>query len=589
MKMLLGFLLACGLVGCQNPSSDTTKSTPPLVSSTPITKRPSAQWTLVFYLAGDNDLEESLREDLEQLSGLAWNEQVRALVLFDRSPLGANNLGYSNEAVANLANWSGAKLIEVQPDRLVEVADWGEVNCADPATLKSLLSLARDRFPAQHYALILADHGHAWQGICNDNSAASPQDRLDLQELPNSLSGSLDLMVLDACAMASLEMYLECAPHCQWLLASQESLPGSGLDYEGALEPLLRQPKMDGKELGMSFLKSFEKSLADQPGELMQAQLSLLHCAPHQALKLALGQWAGQNKQSAPELALARSHSEVLPELCDLGQLTQGGLQPALQKVVTAQVRGAFRRQRSGLSVYFPALGGPVTEYPPGAWSKFLSQYAKQQSALQGNSPLSKVSLSSRDGQLELRAALLRPQDVHRSYTILVQDNRVVGQLTCVPQGKLLADFYAGHWLSLREKGSQGHLLAQLNRAEQAEDQLLVSLECQLRTPNTPPQAIELRFALRQGQPGHLVACLRNGVACKLQPGDQIAFLERDLRPGGHAKPGPWLELEHPDQLELLELPVPKGNYDLGFLISDGQARNYWQTQPLLLQGGDAL
>jgi hypothetical protein len=591
-----------------------------------VTAQPRAQWTLLFYFAADNDLEASEMEDLEELTQLPSSPQVRMLALVDRSPVGEPSEGYSNRAVANLANWSHAKLLEVGQDKLTELEDWGQVSMADPQSLQRFIQLAQERYPARHYGLFLVDHGQSWAGLCSDDSTSQDNDRLDLQELQASLAtlkSPLDLLVFDACMMSTLEVYLAAAPHARYLVASQDSLPAQGLDYRGALGRLLDRPDSDGLQLGKWFLEGYRQSLKRDSEELSRLQLTLLSNQSAPALQSAFEGLARQLRPQVKKhwraLALARAsapsfHGEEghAAEVHDLGQwlnqLSQrlpgldrsvGAVRKQLKAAVVDQVRGRFRQNCSGLSVFFPLLAEHLSseyfacvEPLVGQWVGFLQEYTRLERTIRPRPPLSEVTLTG--GQrVELQARL--GAEVAASYTILVQDQRLVGQMTCVPEqgSTLLNDYFDGRWLSLREKGASSSILAHLAAVEfesPTSSTALATLPCNLkRKESNASMDVQLFFSLHPDDlvsPAPLVGVSRSiglgAVEIHLQPGDQLSFSQLDLRPGGHSDGGPSLQLVQPDALSLSLAPVPAGDYQLGFLVVDLQGRSHWQTRPLL-------
>lgn len=623
MKRVL--FLALLLVGCvTNPPSPPP---PVTVSPTQIPSKAPGEWTLIFYFAADNDLEEVELNDLEELTRLADDPQVHILALVDRSPLGEDNEGYSNRAVANLANWSHAKLLDVQHDKLTELDDWGRLNMADPQTLRRLVTVAQERYPANRYGLFLVDHGQGWQGICGDDGAPRAQDALDPSELQTAfktLQAPLDLLGLDACLMSSLEIYLACAPYAHSLVASQDSLPGQGLDYQKAIQQLQDKPKSDGLQLGRWFLQAHRSSLKNDEQESARLQLALLDGRSHAGLAaawkklseglkpLAQREWLALAKARAAAQSFQIEGVGVGGEVEDMGQLLQQirrrvpslssltvHVEEQLEKVVVEQVRGQFRQSCSGLSVSFPALAENLSqEYRTLAegllpeWVDFLRAYTLAERHVKVSSSLSPVTLSGGGGHMDLQARLGRPDEVAASYTILVKDHRVVGQMTCAvePGENLLSDYFDGKWLTLREGTSGPGLMAQLDSVEMSGASALARLSCQLtRAGGGAPQPVQLYFPLQPedlSRPASLLSVSRSGglgiTEVQLKAGDQLSFFERDLRPGGHQDRGPSLRLTRPQALQLALAPVPAGDYELGFLVLDVQGRSHWQTRPLL-------
>src|SRR5690606_34862583 len=107
----------------------------------------------------------------------------------------------------------------------------------DPQVLADFIATGMRTFPAEHYALVISDHGASWPGIGPDDS--SPGDGvLDLPDLYAGIAAGLDgadagvdkldLLGFDACLMATYEVASTLAPVARRLLASQELEPGHG-------------------------------------------------------------------------------------------------------------------------------------------------------------------------------------------------------------------------------------------------------------------------------------------------------------------------------------------------------------------------
>lgn len=633
-RWLAGGLAFC-LWGCPARQPDTTTNIrpSPRVTPRPLTTHAKAEWTLVFYFAADNDLEQAQMHDLTELTRLPDVPGVHLLALVDRSPMGEESEGYSNQAVANLANWSGARLLRIGHDRLEELDDWGKLNMADPASLQRLLGVAQNHFPSQRRALFIVDHGQAWVGVCDDDSATRPGDALNLKELDLALQGlkqPLDLLAFDACMMSSLEVLTAVARHSRYVVASQDSLPSQGLDYFGGLSPLMKNVRADGKQLGRWFLESYRQSLGRDDIELSRLQLSLLSTDRAGELQTqwnqvskALTLRADRNWQ-----ALAQSRAAVASfrvddpvsnqgmTMHDISQLVTQWRQhfPDLEKPLSKlarslsetrvdQICGRFHRDCGGLSVFFPAQSAPLKqgelEYTQQleswlpAWVGFVKSFTETRAG--GEATLSEVVLSSQGSGLELSARLGSPTELESSHTILVHDERVIGQIPCLPEGQqgTLHDTFEGKWLTLGESGGKSWLTAQLSRLDSVEEgrRALATLPMLLQrgTEPGPPLDVQLYFGL-QGHPSEVKGAFLGAdrstglgrTRVELKPGDRVAFRELSLVPGGHADAGAWMVLSDPKRLRLEQRAVEPGNYQIGFLLRDLQGRPQWKTRPLL-------
>lgn len=107
----------------------------------------------------------------------------------------------------------------------------------DPLTLSSFLNYGFDFFPADSYSLILWDHGGG--PVLGYGVDENFRDLLTLDELSEALEDSvgahmtkLEWIGFDACLMSSLEVASVLAPYANYMIASQETEPGWGWNYD---------------------------------------------------------------------------------------------------------------------------------------------------------------------------------------------------------------------------------------------------------------------------------------------------------------------------------------------------------------------
>lgn len=186
------------------------------------------EWTVMVYLAADNDLEPFAVLDLNEMEAVALPAGVNVMVMADRVA------GYD----ASNGNWTDARWGAIGHDdnagtitsSLVSV---GETNMGAAATLTDFIDRATRERPAQHYALVLWNHGDGINGVAFDESSGN--DSLTFREIQDavaaSMPGRLDVVGLDACSMATLELAHALEGVADYLVASQELEPGDGWDY----------------------------------------------------------------------------------------------------------------------------------------------------------------------------------------------------------------------------------------------------------------------------------------------------------------------------------------------------------------------
>jgi hypothetical protein len=364
-------------------------------------------WTVLVYVAADNDLEPFALGDLQEMTAGA-SAGVNIIAQVDRSA------GYASDGVSNLPNWTSSKRLEVNPGSITELADLGETDTTDPATLASFIAWGVAAYPASRYMLILWDHGGGWTGFGVDELLeAGGAPAHGLMRLPAITSGiasglaaaglsKLDIVGFDACLMATLEVAHAMSPHAHYLLASEETEPGHGWDY-AALNGVT---SLGAAALGARIADGY-KAQADSPAWDTGAgiTLSLVELSRIPAVEAAVADLRtafGTVPAMTPVAgALGRERARAVSfgknpnpaadtHLVDIGDLFGGldelgasaaALRSAVGAAVVYQVRGSTYSQASGLSIYFPAGSAyyDAGQYDPIAgmddWRAFLGAY----------------------------------------------------------------------------------------------------------------------------------------------------------------------------------------------------------------------
>ena len=391
-----------------------------------------AAWTLLIYQDADNNLEKPAMVNLNEMLRAEIGPEAPILVLCDRSPLSEPQDEYTDEAVGGLKDWSGAKLLAAQKGKLIEIENWGDVNMADPKTLKRFLDAAVKVAPAEHYGLIISDHGDGWSELCVDET--HHDDALTLRGLRGALEefaakqGKLDLVGLDACLMGNFETAQALAPVAHVLVASEEFEPAHGWNYTALLNALHKNPALTGPELGKIAAESYYQYYAAADGggrgassAITMSAISLDRLDPLQKALTALGDVGQKVLHARPRagwvrLARARADSEEygseggrgrggeeMHDLQHIARIMQTPDEPELsaaaktvedaaKAVIIYNAHGADRPHSTGLSIYFPVDG--LRDFDPHArdyrlktfamesrWIHFLALYAYAVSA----------------------------------------------------------------------------------------------------------------------------------------------------------------------------------------------------------------
>ncbi len=454
-------LLASSMSGCVDvpenaASSDGTQATvrPTRVAnsasaaSKPTATKPAsgkANWTVLVYLDGDNDLEESAIDDYKEMASVGSTDALNIIVQFDRIS--------SNEDWDDTSNgdWKGVKRFRVErnkkPAKSNQIADLGELNMGDPHTLSDFVTWGIQTYPAQHYALIFWDHGASWPGVASDDS--SDGDMLTLPELATALAdvqkktgvGKLDLIGFDACLMGQIDVLQTIAPFGQVAVGSADLEPGEGWAWNAWLADLIQKPNTDAAALAPSIIKSFTAFYKeeDDPSvtlsafdlnkiDLMTTQLDTLANALVKAMPDAYAA-IGAARAHAAEYASGDTDISAI----DLGHFVNllaaakvdtqvssaaRALNQTIKTARIAQGYGADHPKSSGISIYFPwkkknydssyRKSSPLTKATH--WDDFLQAFYKAGRSHSSRSAVSKPELNdstvSPDAPLNLSATI---------------------------------------------------------------------------------------------------------------------------------------------------------------------------------------
>lgn len=491
-----------------------------------------AEWAVFLYMDADCDLEDLTLGNLDEILQVGGSTaKVRVLALVDRSPLDESGpppeedadekdedtekdedaySGYTNRAVANLKDWSGAKLLEPRDGELVEHADWGEVNMGDPATLRRFIETAARLAPAKKHLLIFSNHGAGWQGVCYDDSADG--DGLTIDEIVGVLRASKtvvprwEMIGHDACLMGAFEVVEPLAEFSRVQVVSEELVPGDGWNYVTTLRQLNREPAMDGTRLGERIADAFQDYFDKANRDSSRAvTLSVVQSDKLPALAQSLGDLArtltaAMRKDPAAWRALARARARTeyvgsrdgtMLDLIHLAQLVKKEFdgQPAIvakcdaviaaaQAAVVHNIHGKDRPNANGLTIVFPAtaeaLAGDADD-PPSvygrmaqarrlAWFPMLSAYVKTAEEQPSKPILGEVRASARSVNEARNVTVTGSVDAgeaQETFFTVAQvapkkgdPRRVLSSVTVDPDGDDLSEDWEGIILALKGAGN---------------------------------------------------------------------------------------------------------------------------------------
>ena len=219
------------------------------------------EWTVIVYSAADDEvLEENMWFDVNEMELVGSNSQMNIVVQIDRYAKGFTGDG----------DWTDTRRYLIQQDNDLNhiaspvVESVGEVDTGNPQTLIDFVTWAIQHYPAKKYALVMSDHGGGWTGGFSDMSASSYSD-LSIPEIVSSIEqirqntgiDKFELITFDACLMGQIEVFGSLYPYSNYMVASEEVIPGYGLSYAAWLGQLSQNPNMDGNALAHSIVSTY--------------------------------------------------------------------------------------------------------------------------------------------------------------------------------------------------------------------------------------------------------------------------------------------------------------------------------------------
>lgn len=373
------------------------------------TALPRKPWSLLAYIAGDNNLSEFGLSDIREMCEEGSSRRVHVGVQIDTA-----------------GEHDGVVRYEItEPDptgtshRMV-IERLRESDSGAPETLLGFLKWGLARYPASRAVVVVWNHGSgfrgAWEPPRRDIAYDDAGTSLDLPEIRAVLGKAgfgqrrkLAVLGFDACLMSMLEIAHHLRDHVEVLVGSQQTEPGEGWPYAGVLSSV----KQSGTaaQLGRRIVSVY---IQDYRGKMEQnVTQSAIETARAGAALNALGglgsalaaQGAAQ-LQAVTALRPRLQAFESSPDYVDavhFGQLlakagrgsavrgAAGRLVDATKRCVIAAGRfGSSVRNANGASIWFPYDRSQYLKYRPAylalglpgaasGWVGFLDRYFARQ------------------------------------------------------------------------------------------------------------------------------------------------------------------------------------------------------------------
>lgn len=248
----------------------------------------------------------------------------------------------------------------------------GMQNMADSATLTDFIQYCSSNYAADHYGLVLWDHGGGVVGGYGYDENFGG-DSMSLTEMFRALGDAnvhLDMLGFDACLMANFETCLMAAPYADYLIASEEPEPGCGWYYTDWIGKLSENCGIPPKRYGRQIIDDYiTESGWDSPSmystlgmfDLQQVTQKLLPAlsqfSDDAVQQLSAGEYRRISQSRSNTRAVYQSELDHI-DLLDYAQHSQSETADQLEQAVSDCV--VYYRETengsgdNGLSILFP-------------------------------------------------------------------------------------------------------------------------------------------------------------------------------------------------------------------------------------------
>lgn len=292
----------------------------------------SEKWTVMAYLAGDNNLTDNCVYSLNEMKEVGSDELINIFAQFDpqdeflqthryrirkrsdlarRSDAGdgnpedeSANLNEDIIATAGRDGFNKESPIAILNQRHPDLRD-GETDTGSPITLRNFITFSIDKGPADHYLLVLSGHGAGTEQdyLLRDDAPSGyltipefkevfslleqDRSRLPLTAAFESNKPIIEILGLDSCLMSMAEICYEMKGLVSIIVGSESYSPASGWPYRQILESLKQASAVGAnpERVAASIVEEYVKGYIDYSLGGLSVDLSAIRVPETEGLK----------------------------------------------------------------------------------------------------------------------------------------------------------------------------------------------------------------------------------------------------------------------------------------------------------------
>ncbi len=379
--------------------------------------------SLYLFMAGDNNLDISGVEDIDEMMKADLAPGINVVAQFDRRKA----MPWEDAATCT------TKRLKIENHQLLPQADIGETNTGDPVVLREFLTWCTDTFPAQRRIVVIWNHGGGIKDtdiyknvasklkstlfvpasqrrstpvpvsadeaetmqlreldaalnlpqrvVCTDDSSRDFLDSLELKSAFAIPGGHYDILAFDACMMSMFEVVHQMRGSADIVIGSEEVEPANGWPYRPILDHLSAHATTTNDDLARAIVDLYAASYAGTPENVTQSAVrtaelddtatcldafadALADALPTKKailadILLSVQRFRDGDYIDLKDFALLCSKNVAHPGIVESAQSLLEHLDRA---VIANAALGEKVKNAHGMSIYFPLKAAPSEE-----------------------------------------------------------------------------------------------------------------------------------------------------------------------------------------------------------------------------------
>ena len=317
-------------------------------------------------MAGDNSLNKTVYADIEEMKQGLVTENDIILVLADRYSSNYFEDEWNEARLFQISYESGnVKLTELEDSNLGISIEWldDNVDSGSEATLRKFLQYAKARYDFDKVYLDLWNHGGGWKSgdsytgitqslsrnICSDEGSKNSLSPAELASaIKTSKINHFDIILMDACSMASIEVAAELIGLTDTLIFSQDSIPEDGMPYNTIL-PLMFSNKTSCEKCSR-ICDLYTQSYKNKKTTISAFRIDENDCMQKFLVEFQKHVTLIDDVES---IAMARSYCyEFMNDVVDIDFIFDDAMKNEYSNILIQN----YSDYSSGLSIFFPEL-----------------------------------------------------------------------------------------------------------------------------------------------------------------------------------------------------------------------------------------